>query len=119
MPKLIITFTKHKDSDPWILMTNNPNVTPVFTQEELSTIVNPFLAMANAAVGLNTQKLVSTVNGNTYTFEKEFDTLENLQAFMAAVTDETNPLVAAKNKLVDKKYTDLQVERYIAAQYIV
>lgn len=96
MAKLTRKLTKH-DSEPWVLTTDE-YISTYFTQEEINNIITPYNQILLNSPGYIANSKTEFYDGNTYTWTREYENLESLQSAMVEMSDENNPIVAARNQ---------------------
>lgn len=111
MLKITTTFTKAHDNDPWVLFSSS--FIAIFSQEEIATVVSPFIAFSKGLPGAQADGYTEAVLGNTAIFERTFDTAENLQNALDKLSSKSQePTVIAKNNLIRTKMASLAVPPY-------
>lgn len=95
MAKLTRKLTK-QNTQPWILTTDE-YISTYFTQEEIDNIIEPYNQILLNSPGYIANSKTEFFEGDTYTWTRDYESLESLQSAMIEMSDESNPLVAARN----------------------
>lgn len=110
--RLITTFTKQNDADPWILLAK-AYVPQVFSEQEIAEVVLPFIEYSKSLPGMIPDSFTLDVAGNVATMARDFDTEQAAAIYQHTLgPGSANPLVIAKNQLLKSKFEALNVPLY-------
>lgn len=116
MPKITRTLYK-KNTEPWIVTTAD-YIDVYFSQEEKENIILPYNNMVNQANGYIQDSFTQTFEGDTYTWSREYDTMENLQNAMIQMSDGNNSIVSVRNEKLKEVMNNHGISSYRATTLI-
>lgn len=100
--KIKITTTK-QSSDPWISL-NKDIVENHFSQQEIQSVVVPYITYLTSLSGYVAEESSSTIEGNVQTTYIAFDSADHLiEAKNKLFGSNLDPVVTAKNALLKSK----------------
>lgn len=107
MPTLVKVITKPA-GQMWVLYTGN-NRELFYTNEEISTVIDPYLQFEQSLPGYNAAQSNTSINGNVFKQCLSFDTMEHCLAAKAAVVNAEIDIVNSKNTLVRSRTDEIGV----------